>query len=285
MVVCVQINFNNDELVRFNKGFRRGNHAQADSIPEVAAASHSHLNIALHNVVAGAMVSLPGLSKFCRDGRLSLELIGNDDEEMAAHAQRGLLWEVLSWKMEVEEPTAFDNLQSALNQANNQALIEHEMELLNGLMTIIRDTGAGLADQFNWRMVQDQLFKSGNTVVAESPDFLVLCKVIVTALGGTDGLGGGGYNHWAELKSWHECMINPKTRRVRLQVFAKLASVPAPYPRVRNAMFRLAYSGKTPSEEMILNGQVFLNTLNSLAHLDTPDMVPCLRLAEQVLYA
>ena len=151
-------------------------YAQAECIPEVAAASHSHLNILLHKVAAGAMVSMPGLSKFCWYGRLSLELIGNEDEEVAAHAQRGLLWEVLPWKMEVDEPTAFDNLQSALNQANNQALIVHEMELLNGLMTIIGDTGAGLADQFNWRMVQDQLFKSGNTVVAVSPDFWSCAK-------------------------------------------------------------------------------------------------------------
>ena len=284
--VCVQINPDTDygkELIDFNKVLHEDAcFARATSTPEVAAASHSHLNLALHNVAHGAEISLSGLKDYCKQGKLSLELVGNVDPEMMAHAQRGLLWEVLSYKMEEEEPTAFDKLQSALNAKNNQALVEHEMEVLNGLMNVIRDTGAGLADQFNWRMVQSKLLGSGNTVVAESPEFLALCQVVFNALGGASA-EEGCYNHWAELKHWHETIINPMTRKVRLQAIAKLAAVPVIFPRVRNALFRLAYSGKPFGKEAVRTGQVYMKCLGSLNHLEADEMTECLQLAEDVL--
>ena len=119
----------------------------------------------------GAAVTFKSLKKFCRDDKLSLELVGHEDKDLAAHAQRGLLWEVLVWKMEEEEPNAFDIIQASFNSKNSTALVEHEMERLNGLVTVIVDSGAGLADQFNWRLVRDRLMDSGNTVVADRLNF------------------------------------------------------------------------------------------------------------------
>ena len=283
--VCVQIKPKCNVLVDYNKKFRENNpaFAKAESRPEVAAASHSHLNLTLHNVRDGAGVTFKSLSRFCRDGKLSLELVGHEDKDMAGHAQRGLLWEVLVWQMEDEEPHAFDIIQASFNSKNSTALVEHEMERLNGLVTVIMDSGVGLADQFNWRLVRDRLMESGNTVVAEAPEFLGLCQMVMRALGGAcAGDGDQGYNHWQELKSWHEALVNPKTRRVRLATLAKLASVPPQYPRVRNALFRLAYSGQAATPEQIRNGQVFTKTIASLNHLEDDKMKPVLEKAEQV---
>mgnify|MGYP002805756438 FL=1 len=66
-----------------------------------------------------------------------MEIIQHFDMDLADHCQRGLAWEVLSYKMAEEEPTAFEIIQAALN----------------GLATVIADTGQGMADEFNWRPV------------------------------------------------------------------------------------------------------------------------------------
>ena len=92
------------------------------------------------------------------------------------------------------------------------------------------------------------------------------------------------YNHWGEMKQWHECMVNPKTRRVRLSVLAQLAYVPPNFPRLRNALFRLAYTGKAPTAEQIRNGLVFLKTLNSLSHMKDQEFQSVFQIAEEVLH-
>ena len=260
--------------------------AAAASAPEVTAESHSHLNLAMHGVRDGATATIPGLMQYCSDGRLSIEIIQHVDKDMADHCQRGLLWEVLSYMMAVEEPTAFEIIQAALNAKNSSGLMEHEMEHLNGLATVIADLGSGMADQFNWRLVRERAIQSGNIAVAECSEFPMLCQMVCHALAqhacGTAS-ASASYNHWAEMKKWHETMINPKTRRVRLSNLAQLAHVPPEHPRLRNALFRLAYSGKSPSAEQIRTGQIFLKTLTSLTHMSEPELQPVFEMAEKIL--
>ena len=107
-----------------------------------------------------------------------MDLIGHVDPDMAAHCQRGLVWEVLSHKMNKEEPGAFEIIQAALNAKNAMGLIEHEMEHLNGLATVIIDSGAGMADDFNWRLIRDRVMHTKNTAVSECPEFPMLCQMI-----------------------------------------------------------------------------------------------------------
>ena len=86
-----------------------------------------------------------------------MDLVAAVDKDMAAHIQRGLLWEVLVWRMEVEEPKAYVIIQEALNSKNATALVVHEMEHINGLADTIVDVGAGMADRFNWRALRERL--------------------------------------------------------------------------------------------------------------------------------
>ena len=115
--IAVEIGLKDKDLVEYNRAFREGRteFPPAASAPEVAAASHSHLNLAMHGVRDGATATIPGIMRFCSDGRLSIEIIQRVDKEMADHCQRGLLWEVLSYMMAVEELSAFEIIQAALN--------------------------------------------------------------------------------------------------------------------------------------------------------------------------
>ena len=218
-------------------------------------------------------------------GRLSMEIIQHVDKDMADHCQRGLAWEVLSYKMAEEEPTAFEIIQAALNAKNSSGLMEHEMEQLNGLATVIADSGSGMADQFNWRLVRERVLESKNIAVAECSEFPMLCQMISHALAqhARGKPEDSSYNHWEEMKHWHETIINPKLRRVRLSTLAQLAHVPPRYPRLRNALFRLAYSGSGPTPEQIRNGLVFLKTLTGLTHLLDTELNPVIELAENIL--
>ena len=267
-----------------NRKFRLSDErfAKCEQRAEVAAASHSHLNVMLHNVRGGAKVTWKVLLPLCNNERVSLDLVMAKDKEMGDHAQRGLKWEILDHKMEEEEPNAFLIIQAALNKKNSAAMVSHEMEHLNGLADTITDVGTGLADGFNWRMVRDRLMEAGNHDVAESPDFVGLLQVVTQALGG-HAQGEGGYNHWGELKCWHEAMVNPKTRRARLATIAQLSNIPTNFPRSRNAFFRTAYSGKTPSAEKIKCGQVFMQAFVTLTHLQKQEWSAILRKTEFVL--
>ena len=273
-----------DEMQRHNQLFRENDRrfAPAPQRPEVAAATHSHLNLTMHNCRAGAEVSWPRLLKYCVAGRLSMDRISAADKEMASHIQRGLFWEVLSWRMEEEEPIAFEVIQEALNSKHSAALVVHEMEHLSGLADTIVDVGTGLADRFNFCAIRDRLLLVGSTVIAEAPEFASLVQVVATALGG-NAAGRGGYNHWAEMKEFHETMINPKTRRVRLQTFAQLCHVPEQFPRTRNAIYRAMYSGPPATPDQIRNGLVFMKTVGSLIHLEEPKWLSVLKATEDVL--
>jgi hypothetical protein len=240
----------------------------------------------MQSVRCGATVTIPGLIQYCCEGRLSLEIVGQVDKDMADHCQRGLKWEVLSHKMAREEPSAFEIIQAAMNAKNASGLMEHEMEHLNGLATVIVDCGAGMSDKFNWRLVRERVIATGNLAVAECSEFVALCQLVCHAMAQhTCGIhtGSSSYNHWAELKKWHETLINPKSRRVRLTTLAQLAHVPPEYPRLRNALFRLAYSGKSPTPEQIRNNLVFQKTLPLLTHMSSPQFQPVFQMAEQVL--
>ena len=66
--------------------------------------SHSHIHQVLKNVRAG----MKGTAKSILDqnGNYSLALLRAADPTFALVIDTGLLWEVLSWKMDVEEPDA-----------------------------------------------------------------------------------------------------------------------------------------------------------------------------------
>ena len=247
----------------------------------------------MHAVRDGAAVTLPALRKFCRDGRLSIEVIQSKDKDMANHCQRGLSWEVLSWQMAEEEPDAFEIIQAALNLKNSSGLMEHEMEQLNGLATVIVELGPEMEETLNWRLIQQRVMEKDNAKVADCSDFLMLCQMVSHAL--AQHAGGhstqadpqspnDGYNHWAEMKRWHEHIINPKTKRVRLATLAQLAHVPPGFPRLRTALFRLAYSGKQRTPEQIRNGLVFLKQLSDLTHMNEKEYHPVFRKAEDILH-
>ena len=76
--------------------------------------SHSHLHQILKNIKGrGKVEGCPAVAD--SDGRFSLDKLRQADDQFAIAVESGLLWEVLSWAIEDEEPFGCGIIQAALN--------------------------------------------------------------------------------------------------------------------------------------------------------------------------
>ena len=98
--------------------------------------SHSHLNQVLKNVSGGVKYDAPSIVG--PDGTVHLDLLAARDPAFAEHVENGLLWEVLAWQMEDEEPDACTVVQAALNSKNGTYLVMHEMQALSHLSRLCK---------------------------------------------------------------------------------------------------------------------------------------------------
>ena len=99
--------------------------------------SHSHLNQVLKNVSGGVKYDAPSIVG--PDGTVHLDLLAARDPAFAEHVENGLLWEVLAWEMEDEEPDACTVVQAALNSKNDTYLVMHEMQALSHLSRLCKN--------------------------------------------------------------------------------------------------------------------------------------------------
>ena len=98
--------------------------------------SHSHLNQVRKNVAGGVKYDLPSIVG--PDGTVHLDLLAARDPAFADHVRNGLLWEVLAWQMEDEEPDACTVVQAALNSKNGTYLVMHAMQALSHLSRLCK---------------------------------------------------------------------------------------------------------------------------------------------------
>ena len=98
--------------------------------------SHSHLNQVLKNVSGGVKYDAPSIVG--PDGTVHLDLLAARGPAFAEHVENGLLWEVLAWQMEDEEPDACTVVQAALNSKNDTYLLMHEMQALSHLSRLCK---------------------------------------------------------------------------------------------------------------------------------------------------
>ena len=85
--------------------------------------SHSHLHQVLKNIRAGMAGTVTSILD--SSGHYSLVMLRNVDPMFASAVDGGLLWEVLSWKMEQEEPDACVITQVELNSKGALLMISH----------------------------------------------------------------------------------------------------------------------------------------------------------------
>ena len=110
---------------------------RGERVVQFGSLSHSHLNQVLKNVSGGVKYDAPSIVG--PDGTVHLDLLAARDPAFAEHVQHGLLWEVLAWQMEDEEPDACTVVQAALNSKNDTYLLMHEMQALSHLSRLCKN--------------------------------------------------------------------------------------------------------------------------------------------------
>ena len=115
------------------------------SVATHGSLSHSHLNQVFRNIQARLPLAIDSLCD--EEKKASAEKVFQHDKEFFQCLQIGILWEILSHRMEVEEPGAATLIQAALNTKNGIAMASHEMEVLQSV-TKFCPASAAVAAQY-----------------------------------------------------------------------------------------------------------------------------------------
>ena len=192
--------------------------------------SHGHLVQICRNILAGVSICVPGVSD--DEGKLSLEVLRVKDSAFAHAIDIGLQWEVLSYKMDIEEPHAAALIQGALNKKNSACLVNHEMEAMRCLAHL---TVSSVVTEscLSWQAAQVQL-RETLPQYADDDGFLDLHSFVVD-------MGGFRANYLEDILSFHEKFVDPMVRRIRLSSLAVVNLFPLEFPHLKIASVKFMY--------------------------------------------
>ena len=204
--------------------------------------SHNHMMLVLRAFITRAKWDIPpgrGLTLCDSDGRLSVTAFAEsiNGKELAEVLTEGLRVEVLSWRMDVEEPTAAGIISQALNIPHQMAMRTTELTAVAVLKgEIIVQMGKDLSQRVAFQTVRDKV-KSQLQTAADDPDLLEVFDFLIST-----GVGHNSYvDHLLEFGSQ---FVNSKKRQLRFSAFAVINKMCAKAVWSRMALVKRAYVKK-----------------------------------------
>ena len=216
-----------------------------DSVASFGMLSHNHLLLVLLSWLNGAEWNLTieerQILAVGDNGRLNLQaaVAVENLKQMHTSIQEGLMVEVLSWKINVEEPGACVLISNALNSASEMALRTTEltaMSVLSGECALHSNAMNSHKIDYETIKARLQLRIPGFVAEPEFPDFF---ECIIN-------LGAHKNSFIPELLRFGSRFVNQKHRQLRLQAFTETNKVHINCPRTKIAMLKRAYR-KPPS--------------------------------------
>ena len=177
---------------------------------------------------------------FCdANGKLSLSAVAEHANgiQLAQMVKEGLEIEVLSHKMDIEEPTAASTISQALNLANEMGLRTSELTavaVLKGEM--IAQMGKDLSQDVAYTSVLERVRRELKLAASEPdlPDVFDFLR----------SLGVGKNTYVDKLLQFGAAFVDSKKRQLRFSAFAVLNKVNHDYPLSRVAIIKRAYRKK-----------------------------------------
>jgi hypothetical protein len=206
--VLVQEMPGNTLIGDYNTKACEGNDLLASSVEGLAmnygSLSHSHLNQVFKNILA--RLSIAGTKITNQLGLLDVKLLEEVDQAFAKYCADGILWDILSHKIQTEEPEALNIIQAACNSKNAIALITHEMEAISNLSRLCK-ASAAVAAQLTFELAKKQI---GLTLpgMSEDPDFINIFRFVID-------LGGDASQFLPDLKEFTGKFLNPQAKFVQ----------------------------------------------------------------------
>ena len=182
--------------------------------------SHNHIMLVLRAFLTKAKWDLPTLGEnnlnVCdADGRLSLSAVAAsmNGKELAEVLEEGFQVEILSWKMDVEEPNAASVISQALNQPQQMAMRTSELTAVAVLKgEIIVQMSKDVSQRVAFQTVRDRVRSQLHTA-ADDPDLAEIFGFLIHA-----GVGKNTYvDHFLE---WTGPYVDSSKRQLRFAAFA-----------------------------------------------------------------
>ena len=207
--------------------------------------AHNHLLCVLLAWMTGAKWDLyneDGSPRLCdENGHLLISAVAEcaNAKEMITTIKEGLKMEVLSWKINVEEPKACSIIAQALNKGNAIALRTAELTALNCL------TGE-ITLQYSTRKAEEISFEAVKQAVAVECDYLVDEPEFIEMFDFVISLGADVNPYLPCFLTFGEMFVNQKVRALRLAAFGVVNKIDSRCPRIKVAVLKRAYR-KNPS--------------------------------------
>ena len=221
----------------------------------IGTLSHGHLNCMMRNMLGGqkgcecVSTVVEGTNiekKECRcankpilkeNGRYSMELVRKYDGDWGSLCERGIVWEMLSHRMDVEEPEAALLISIALNKKNESAMKTSHTEIMNTLVGLCKPSPDDLEGKVPFDPVREKMVELYGANV-DHPDFFHAFRVVMDA-------GGHDSTHMTNLHDFTNVYVNPKLRKMRYEAYAVISDYPVEFPRLKNASLKWAWK-QTP---------------------------------------
>ena len=203
--------------------------------------SHSHLMVVLRAYMTKAKWDVPDSKKtgivFCdAGGRLSITAVAEHENgrPMLEVSTEGLMMEILSWKMDKEEPSAASTISQALNKGHALALKTTEltaMAVLNG--EVIAQMSKDVGQQVAYQTVREAARAQLGSYVDEQ-DFVEMFHFLLHT-------GAGNNTFVDDLLQFGSKFVDSKLRVLRLGAFAQVNKITDAAPRTKIAVLKRAY--------------------------------------------
>ena len=213
--------------------------------------SHSHLLLVLLSWLCGAKWNVPAVAVngkkdwsrlVDREGCLLLESLP-DGDILKKLCKDGLDMEILSYKLETENPGASSKISQALNKGNALALKTSEMTaiaVLTGAVSTQAD--ANLSGEVLFESIKDKL-RAELDIFVDEPEFIEMFEFVVTQ-------GANRNTFIPRLLDFGARFLDGMNRKLRLNAFSLVNKLGDGLPRCKNGILMRAYRQK-PSQTYV----------------------------------
>ena len=206
--------------------------------------SHNHMMLVLRAFLTKAKWQLPaneekGLVYCDAQGKLSLSAVADHPnmKQLAETIQEGLEVELLSYKMDLEEPTAASIISQSLNIEQELALRTSELTAVSVLKgEMIAQMGKDLSQDVAYTSVLERVRRELKLAASEPdlPDVFDFLR----------SLGVGKNSYVDKLLQFGAAFVDSKKRQLRFSAFAVVNKINHDFPLSRVAVIKRAYRKK-----------------------------------------
>ena len=172
------------------------------------------------------------------NGKLCLTAVAatENGKELVQVINEGLDVEVLSYKMQVEEPSAAAVISAALNKCSDFAMKTTEWAALNTLRGEIIKASGEFGQRVAFKSIVDRVYVQLDSAALD-PDLDQLFDFAIS-------VGVAENSYFGDLLDFQKCFINSKKRQMRFAGFKVVNKLDAAFPRMKIAIIKRAYRKK-----------------------------------------